>query len=37
MFFIDRTLLNPNIPKNIRFTPVLYDWISEVSELPICT
>lgn len=32
MFFIDRTLLNPNIPKSIRFTPVLYDWISEVRE-----
>lgn len=32
MFEIDRTLLRPNIARTIRFTPVLYDWIKEVSE-----
>ena len=28
MFEIEKTLLKPNI----RFTPILYDWILEVSE-----
>lgn len=32
MFFVDRTLLKPNIPRTIRFTSILYDWITEVSE-----
>lgn len=32
MFFVDRTLLKPNIPRTIRFTSILYDWICEVSE-----
>ncbi len=32
MFFVDRTLLKPNIPKTVRFTSILYDWIKEVSE-----
>ena len=32
MFFLDRTLLKPNIPRTIRFTSILYDWITEVSE-----
>ncbi len=32
MFFVDRTLLKPNIPRTIRFTSILYDWIAEVSE-----
>ena len=29
---IEKTLLKPNIPRTIRFTPILYDWILEVSE-----
>lgn len=32
MFEIDKTLLKPNIPRTVRFTPILYDWILEVSE-----
>lgn len=32
MFEIDKTLLRPNIARTIRFTPILYDWIKEVSE-----
>lgn len=32
MFEIEKTLLKPNIPRTIRFTPILYDWILEVSE-----
>ena len=32
MFVIDKTLLKPNIPRTVRFTPVLYDWIEEISE-----
>lgn len=32
MFFVDKTLLKPNIPRTIRFTSILYDWITEVSE-----
>ena len=32
MFAIDKTLLKPNIPRTVRFTPILYDWITEVSE-----
>lgn len=30
MFEIEKTLLKPNIPRTIRFTPILYDWILEV-------
>ena len=32
MFVIDKTLLKPNIPRTIRFTPILYDWLLKVSE-----
>lgn len=32
MFEIDKTLLRPNVARTIRFTPILYDWIKEVSE-----
>ena len=29
MLNIDKTLLNPNIPVTIRFTPVLHEWLHE--------
>ena len=32
MFKIDRTLLKPNISRNIRFTQPLYEWVQMVSE-----
>ena len=35
MFEIEKTLLKPNIPRTIRFTPILYDWILEVNILTV--
>ncbi len=32
MMHIDRELLNPVIPRTIRFTSVLFEWLQEVSE-----
>lgn len=32
MFKIDKTLLNPNISRTIRFTQPLYDWVQMVSK-----
>lgn len=32
MFKIDRTLLNPNISRTIRFTQPLYEWVQMVSK-----
>lgn len=28
----DKELVNPNIPRTIRFTPVLYEWLMQVKE-----
>lgn len=32
MFHIDKELLNPNISVTIRFTPILYEWLKNVSK-----
>lgn len=32
MIQIDRSLLNPTIPRTIRFSPVLFEWLKEFSE-----
>ena len=29
---IDRELINPNIPRTIRFTPILFEWLEMVKE-----
>ncbi len=31
MFAIDKTLIKADIPRTIRFTSALYDWLTEVS------
>ncbi len=28
----DKELVNPNIPRTIRFTPVLYEWLMQVKK-----
>lgn len=28
----DKELVNPNIARTIRFTPVLYEWLMQVKE-----
>ena len=28
----DKELINPNISRTVRFTPVLYDWLMQVKE-----
>ena len=28
----DKELINPNISRTIRFTPILYEWLEEVKE-----
>lgn len=32
MFAIDKTLVKADIPRTIRFTSSLYDWLTEVSK-----
>lgn len=32
MFYVDKALLNPNIPRTVRFTLTLYDWTKMVRE-----
>ena len=32
MFHIDKEFINPDIPRPIRFTQILFDWLKEVSE-----
>lgn len=32
MFNIDKVLLKPNIPITVRFTSILYEWISKKAE-----
>lgn len=32
MFYVDKALLNPNIPRTVRFTSTLFDWTKMVSE-----
>ncbi len=32
MFAIDKTLVKADIPRTIRFTSALYDWLTEVSK-----
>lgn len=29
---LDKEMINPNIARTIRFTPVLYDWLMQVKE-----
>ena len=28
----DKELVNPDIPRTIRFTPILYEWLLQVKE-----
>lgn len=28
----DKELVNPNIPRTIRFTPILFEWLTKVAE-----
>lgn len=28
----DKELVNPNMPRTIRFTPILFEWLTKVAE-----